>query len=341
MTGRLNVLSVAFPFAPVGPDAVGGAEQILSLLDRALVARGHRSTVIACAGSRTAGELMPIPANSNVIDDATRATVHTAVRYAIEAAREHADLIHLHGIDFSAYAPAPGPPVLATLHLPPAWYPPQAFQAGRYINCVSETQHRACPTAPGLLPPIPNGVDIAALGAIRPARENYALILGRLCPEKGQHVALEAAHSAGVPALLAGQVFPYPAHEAYVRDAVTPLLDTERQWIGPAGFARKRTLLAQARCLLVPSLAPETSSLVAMEAAACGTPVIAFRAGALPEIVRDGETGFLVSDVNEMAEAIARTGEIDPDRCRAEAAARFDARRMVDAYLDRYASLAA
>ncbi len=349
--GRLRLLLVAYPFAAVGPDAVGGAEQVLSLLDRALVERGHRSTVIACDGSRTYGELIAIRThagtddagtpNSATIDDAARERAHAALREAIGSVRARADVVHLHGIDFPAYAPDPAPPVLATLHLPPDWYPPEAFAGGWRVHCVSETQHRTCPPSSALLPPIGNGIDVAALGAIRPPRGGYALMLGRICPEKGQHLGLRAAHGAGADLLLAGAVFPYAAHRDYFARQVQPQLDGRRRWIGPVGFARKRELLAAARCLLVPSLAAETSSLVAMEAAACGTPVIAFRAGALPEIVRDGETGFLVDDVAGMAAALARAGEISPDRCRAEAAARFDMRRMVAAYLDRYADLAA
>ena len=104
------------------------------------------------------------------------------------------------------------------------------------------------------------------------------MALGRICPEKGYHIALDAAARAGVPMVLAGEVFRYPAHEQYFRDEIAPRLDASRRFIGPVGLHRKRRLLSEARCLLAPSLAPETSSLVAMEALACGTPVIAFPA---------------------------------------------------------------
>ena len=110
--------------------------------------------------------------------------------------------------------------------------------------------------------------------------------------------------------------------------------------VGPVGFARKRRLLTAARCLLVPSLAAETSSLVVREAAACGTPVIAFPNGALAEAVIDGETGFLVADVDAMAGAIPRAGAIDPRRCRAVARERFGEAGMAARYLDLYARLA-
>ncbi len=118
------------------------------------------------------------------------------------------------------------------------------------------------------------------------------------------------------------------------------MLDEWRRFLGPLPFARKRRLLSAARCLLVPSLAAETSSLVAMEAAACGTPVIAFRAGALADIVVDGETGFLVDDAHEMAARIDDVACIDPERCRALARAHFPIERMTDDYLERYRVLA-
>ncbi len=136
-------------------------------------------------------------------------------------------------------------------------------------------------------------------------------------------------------------MFPYPAHQDYFETRVRPLLDRARRFLGPVGFARKRRLLAAARCVLVPSLAPETSSLVAMEAAAAGTPVIAFRAGALPEIVEHGRTGFLVDSAREMAEAVRRAGEIDPETCRAVARTRFDRDTMVARYFAVYRRLAA
>jgi glycosyltransferase involved in cell wall biosynthesis len=352
----LCILTVAYPFAPVGPDAVGGAEQVAWALDQAITAAGHRALLVAAEGSVSTGRLLAIPATADLSPDG-RAAVHAAVRRRIAEAATEADLIHLHGIDFPAYLPPasppddpsgspsgsrPGsPPALVTLHLPPAWYPPAALTPDRPHTgfvAVSRSQLAACPAGTHL---VPNGVPVAALGAARHARRGFALMLGRICPEKGQHLALEAAHAAGVPLLLGGAVFAYPAHQAYFADHVQPRLDARRRWLGPLGFARKRRLLAAARCLLVPSLAAETSSLVAMEAAACGTPVIAFPAGALPEVVEHGRTGFLVPDVPAMAAAIPRAAMLDPATCRRVAAERFGLRRMTDAYLALYRRLLA
>lgn len=340
----LRVVSVAYPFAPVTADPVGGAEQVLAQLDRALVAASHRSWVVAPQGSRVAGELVTVPSVTGAITETERAAVHRHVRETLaEIVRgARADLIHLHGIDFDRYMPPPGVPVLATLHLPLDWYAPDALTPRRgvtWLNPVSEDQARRAPAAVALLPPIPNGVDLEAYRP-GPERHSYALVIGRVAPEKGFHHALEAAHAADVSLVVAGQVFPYPDHQHYFDIAVTPRLDAMRRWVGPVAGAAKRRLIAQARCVLVPSTVPETSSLVAMEALASGTPVIAFRVGALPEIIEHGVTGMIVDTVPDMAAALRGIGAIDPAACRRAACARFSARRTTDAYLDLYGRLA-
>lgn len=340
---RLTILNVAFPFAPVGFDAVGGAEQVLSVIDAGLVAAGHRSIVIAQEGSQLAGDLLSIPVPAGSIDDGVRNEVHARVRQMLDRVLngQPIDLVHMHGIDFHRYLPRPGVPVLVTVHLPPDWYPPEALAPRRpqtWLHGVSASQHGAFPEKTRLLPPIDNGVPTKHLAAHH-AKRSFALCLGRICPEKGFHIAIAAATKAGWPLLLAGAVFPYEAHERYFREQIAPKLDQKRRWIGPIGFARKRRLLTAARCLLVPSLAPETGSLVAMEALACGTPVVAFPSGALAEIIEDGRTGFLVRDAAEMSEAIEAAGDLDPGGCRAEARARFAMERMIQAYLDRYRQL--
>lgn len=339
----LTVLNVAYPLAPVGPDAVGGAEQVLSALDRALVSAGHRSLVVACEGSEVAGTLCPIPAEPGPLDDAARQRAWVAQRRTIAECRRRwpVDLVHLHGIDFDAYLPADGP-TLVTLHLPLGWYPAGALRPSRpdlWLHGVSEAQCREAPDGAELLPPVPNGVSIGD-GAGPHTKRSFALMLGRICPEKGVHLALDAARQADVPLLVAGRLFPYDSHVRYFEQEVVPRLDARHRFIGPLGLRRKRRFLAAARCLVVPSLCPETSSLVAMEALSCGTPVVAFPNGALPEIIDHGRTGFLVKDVTEMAEAIRAAAGLDRAECRAEAVRRFSFDRMVDRYIEVYQRLA-
>ena len=338
----LTVLSVAYPFAPTGVDPVGGAEQVLAQIDRALVAAGHRSIVVAPEGSTAAGELRSVPAAREEIDDRVRERIHAAVRQRLRQAiaDDRPDVVHLHGIDFASYLPPPGPPVVTTLHLPLDWYPASALAPSRpdtWLHPVSSSQARSAPAGACLQAPIENGVDLSIVAA---RKHDFALTLGRICPEKGIDDAIEAARRAGVPLLIAGVAFPYREHQRYLRDCILPRLDRTRRWIGAVSGRRKKRLLAQARCVLVPSKARETSSLVAMEAIAAGTPVIAYRAGALPEIVEHGRTGFIVDGVDEMAAAIALVDRIDPQLCRERARERFSLERMTSAYLQRYRELA-
>lgn len=337
------MLNVAYPFAPIGPDAVGGAEQIVTQLDAALAHDGHESIVMACEGSVTNGILLATRKPSGILSEAERRSIHEQYRYTMDKFLEKwpIDLIHMHGVDFYEYLPPPGVPVLVTLHLPVHWYPKKIFHLERprtYLHCVSTRQHGCCPPCTNLLGEIENGVPSELL-ASRHARRNFVVTMGRICPEKGFHLALEAAKRAQTPLLLAGEIFRYEAHESYFKDEIAPRLDRLRRFIGPIGFRRKRRLLSSARCLLAPSLAPETSSLVAMESLACGTPVIAFRTGALADIVEDGKTGFLVDDEREMAEAIPAARSLDRDLCRQVARERFSQLDMIQKYFSAYEGL--
>jgi glycosyltransferase involved in cell wall biosynthesis len=190
-----------------------------------------------------------------------------------------------------------------------------------------------------MLPEIPNGVPVGELQGCH-AKRRFALALGRICPEKGFHLALDAAALAQMPLLIAGRVFPYLDHERYFIEKIEPRLGPHARFLGNLDFARKRRFLTAARCLLMPSLIAETSSLVTMEAIACGTPVVAFPVGALPDLIEPGVTGFLVRDTQQMAEAIRASGSLDRERCREVARRRFSMGRMVEGYFAYYRELA-
>jgi glycosyltransferase involved in cell wall biosynthesis len=340
---KLTILNVAYPLALVGPDAVGGAEQILSQLDRGVHEAGHTSLVIAVKDSDIAGTHIPLFPLPDFIDDAAIRSAQANCRRRIQETltTRHVDLIHMHGADFYDYLPPPGPPVLATLHMPLSWYPAHALSPRRpatWLNCVSNAQQMTCAYNPRMLPPVPNGtiVDYAP----QPLnKDDYALVLGRICPEKGVHIAFDAAKLAGVPLIVAGQVFPYREHQDYFETSIKPRLDHARRYIGPVSLKLKRKLLAQARCLVVPSLVPETSSLAAIEALAAGTAVVAFGKGALPEVIDHGQTGYLVWDERELADGIRKADLIDPEACRMAARMRFSVDRMIQSYFDLYSRL--
>jgi glycosyltransferase involved in cell wall biosynthesis len=336
----LTIVSVAYPLTPVGPDAVGGSEQILTSLDAAIVKAGHRSLVVACEGSTTAGELIATPKWDGELSENARRWAQRQHRIAIEQTlrQNSVDIIHMHSLDWHQYLPAPGVPLLATLHLPANWYPEFALRMQRvrtHLNCVSHSARST--TRASYLPihVVENGVPIDRLST-KVRKRDYVLALGRVCPEKGLHIALSAAKRAGIPMMLAGEVYRYPTHVQYFETEIVPKLDKKRKFLGPVGLERKRRLMAGARCLLVPSQVPETSSLVAMEAMACGTPVIAYASGALPEVVEHGRTGFIVHDEREMAESIEAARNLDPEECRHVARTRFSAERMAKDYMDLY-----
>jgi glycosyltransferase involved in cell wall biosynthesis len=324
----LTILNIAYPLARVGPDAVGGAEQILTMLDAAIVQARHRSLVVACEGSRVAGELVAVPSRHRSLDaaavEAARAHHRRAIGNVLR--RTRVDVVHMHGVDFDSYLPPEGVPVLATLHCPAEWYTAAALapaRSGTYLNAVSRDQHRRLAPNAALIEPIENGVPTGAFAqAYR--RRAFALMLSRIAPEKGIHVALEAARAADVPLLVAGELFPYPEHRR----------------IGPVGLAAKRRLLGSARCVVVCSEVQETSSLAAREAMAAGTPVVALGGGALAEIIEDGRTGFLVEDAAQLPLALQQVGTLDPDACRRTARERCDAATMTRKYIKVYKRLA-
>ena len=366
-----TILSVAFPFAAMGDGAVGGAEQVLTSLERELVERGWRSIVVAHEASRPVGDLLPTAVPDGVITDEVRELVTRRHQAGIDRALASGsvDLVHLHGIDFASYRIPDEVPVLVTLHLPPGWYPEEiwsrigAEKKNVRMVCVSEAQRRSCPAEVREgLGVVRNGVFVQAGSAsglratcgdetamkgaasgedstpksAAPRNRSYALMLSRICPEKNVHAGLDAARQAGIDVVLAGETFPYEAHLRYFEERIRPRLGDGVTLVGAVGDVAKSRLLEGARCLLLPTLAPETSSLVAMEAAAAGTPVVAYRSGAVPEVVEDGVTGLLVGGVDEMADAIGRVGALDRERCRAVARERFSLDRMVEGYVALY-----
>ncbi|SRR6266536_236472 len=342
---RLTVLSVSYSLATVSQNTAGGAEHVLATLDGALVRRGHRSLVLAPEGSRCRGLLVPVSVPFRDLDENAKLEARSRFKQALDRtlSRHSVDVVHMHGLDFSEYLPDSDVPIVVSLHLPLAWYAHCALRLPRSktrLVCVSRGQARTAPQGVAIDCVIPNGIDLEHFHGVR-NKGNYVVAMGRICPEKGFHLAIEAAERANVNLVLAGTVFDYPEHREYYESAILPKLSDKIRFAGPIGGVRKSHLLAGARCLLVSSLVPETSSLSAMEALASGTPVIAWPNGALPEIVRDGHTGFLVNTVEEMAEAIWRAHSISPNDCRREAEKCFSAQRMVDEYVNLYRTLVA
>ncbi|MET0390594.1 MAG: GNAT family N-acetyltransferase [Polyangiales bacterium] len=338
----MTILNVADPLMPVHDDAISGAAHMLSLLDEGLDRAGHRSIMIAPAGSVAARTLIAMPPCHEHASDTERRTVQRAYQRAIDWALDHEaiDVVHFHGTDFQAYLPAPTnvrpnmPTLLGTLHADAEQYAPEIFEGVHddlLLQCVSESYTGQYPAQQPLLAAVPYGV---AVGRLRPARRKreFALAIGRIAPETGFDRALAAALRADIALLLAGPV----EDEAYFAGYIAGSLDRRRRFLGPVSFLRRRRLMAAARCLVLPSLGREVSSLLAMEAIACGTPVVAPRTAAMAEIVEQGRTGILFDDPAQLAAAMNEAGELSTTLCRSEGQRRFSVDDMVKRYLALY-----
>ena len=337
----LRILYVAYPLLPVTEASAGGAEQMLRVTERQMADRGHWTVVAACHGSQAAGRVLSTGAPPEQPDYlAQRDSEHNSRVLQFLARHQRTQryfhLIHDMSGTFWPHAAVLSLPVLATLHLPRPFYPQHMFEnvsPNVCFSCVSESQMLSFAGLPRLMGVVRNGIELERF-PLATGERKHLLWLGRFCQEKGAHLAIQAAKQAGLPLVLAGKVYPFSYHQQYFQREIAPHLNQGLpvRLVEAPSTAEKIQLLSHARALLVPSLADETSSLVAMEAAACGTPVIAFRRGALPEVVRHGVTGFVVDSVEEMAQAGARLGKIQPANCRHHAEQNFSAVRMAEGY---------
>jgi glycosyltransferase involved in cell wall biosynthesis len=344
---RLKVLYIAYPLLPISVESCGGAEQVLVNVEREMNRRGHDTVVAACRGSKVAGELFvtgDAPTGSDQFE-LRNAEHNRRVRALIRERAREFDLVHDQSGTFwqslkrDDNLPVP---LLVTLHLPRSFYTEEAFARVPDVvtfNCVSQTQMASFRDVQAMC--VPNGINLHRYPfSSRTGR--YVLWLGRICEEKGAHLAIEVAQRTGRQLMIAGQVYPFSYHHHYFREMIWPHLDGERViWFESPNHQLKLELLQNAHAVLIPSLVEETSSLVAMEAMACGTPVIAFRRGALPEVIADGRTGLMVDSTDEMARAVDCVGQISTNECRQHVEERFSATRMAEDYERLYHRMAA
>lgn len=350
VTETLRVLYVAYPLLPISEHSAGGAEQMLLAVEREMHARGHSTTVAACAGSHVAGELFATGDGADNADQFERRSqeqTRSILTWLQRAAAERFDLIHDMSGGFWQHSDGLVVPVMATLHLPPQLYKHANFSIvpqSVSFNCVSQSQMCEFRHLPRVLGVAPNGIPVEKFSQdIVPTEgREYFLWLGRICEEKGPHTALDVAHAAGVKLILAGTVYPFLYHQKYFAREIIPRLKragARGKYVPQPTFAEKVDLIRNARALLITSEVNETSSVVAMEAAACGTPVVALRRGALPEVVADGVTGFLVDNAEQMASTLSGIASIKPEDCRLYAQRNYSARTMADAYEELYRKL--
>ena len=347
---RLRILYVAYPLLPVSENSAGGAEQMLWTLEREMQGRGHHTTVAACSGSQVAGELFDTGKPAEAPDQfefRAQQQTEALLAWLRSGLCPAFDLIHDMSGGFWQHADGLPFPVLATLHLPRSLCSHVDFSRipdSVFFNCVSQSQLQEFSDLPRVLGIVGNGIALDRFPKefVPPDKREYVLWLGRICEEKGTHIALDAAHVAGKKIIIAGAVYPFLYHQKYFAREVIPRLKragSQAKFIANPCFAEKLDLIRKAKALLITSQINETSSLVAMEATGCGTPVVAFRKGALAEVVADGITGRLVNELEEMFSALDQISQIHPGKCRAYAEEHYSSARMADSYCRMYCHL--
>ncbi len=341
----MRILQLAPIWETVPPPAYGGTETIVDILTEELVRRRHDVTLWASGDSQTSARLRSVVPRSLRAAGLTQEALQYAAVHVASALGEAGDydIIHSHNGPPSELAMAmslahPEIPMLTTLHCQPT--PETAFISSHYrgwYNVISQQQAR-------VISPFPEGHYAGVVyNATRVEsfpyqtdKDDYVLYMGRMTPEKPPHLAAEAARMAGIQLLIAGKMSTEEEHR-YYETCLKPILNRPGvQFLGEADGEMKRKLYAGAKCLLLPLCWEEPFGLVMIEAMACGTPVIAFNRGAASEIIIDGENGFLVTNVEEMASAIKNVQDIDPLRCRRSVEERFSPGALADRYLEVY-----
>lgn len=334
----------------------GGAPALLADLAAGLASRGHRVTLLAASGSRVTGvETVDLGLDADRFapailgraaprtDDAAQREGFALVAAWLSEQRSSWDVVHAHAYDAPAFdALRPLRPVLHTLHLAPLdpvvlAAAASAERAGAVLASVSRANARAWTEAGAMVSEVlANGVDVEAI-PYSEAGGRGLLFAGRLSPEKGPEVAIRAARRAGRALVLAGPIY----DRGNFASAIEPLLGPDARYAGALSRPDLYRLMGSSAALLMPVRWDEPFGLVAVEAQAAGTPVVAFARGGLVEIVEDGRTGFLLErdDETAFAAAIARVGELDRAACRRNAR-RWSIAAMLDAHERLYARLA-
>ena len=338
----MRIAQVAPLAEAVPPRFYGGTERIVSYLTEELVAMGHEVTLFAAGDSVTAACLVPVVPRALRLDPGVRDTVspHILMIARVLDLLDRFDVVHFHIDHFQLPAMrGRGVPFVSTFHgrldLPELQPLLDAFPEASFLS-ISDSQRRPL-SGVNWAATIPHGLPAGLLPFSR-RDAGYLAFLGRISPEKGPDAAIRIARAAGMPLRIAAKVD--RADQAYFDTVIRPMLDGGGvAFIGEINEGQKAGFLGGARALLAPIDWPEPFGLVMIEAMACGTPVIAFDRGSVPEVVEPGRSGFIVRDEAGAVAALARLGELDRAAVRARFDARFTARRMAEDHVALYQQL--
>lgn len=338
----MRIAQVAPLHECVPPKLYGGTERIVSYLTEELVRQGHEVTLFASGDSMTSARLIPVcpeslRLNPHVIDPLAH---HTLLLEEVFRRKHEFDMIHFH-IDYLHFPLSRRERVanVTTLHgrldLPDLVPLYRAFRDMPLIS-ISDAQRRPLAGVnwrATVYHGMPEDCLLPGTG-----EGNYLAFLGRISPEKGLDEAIAIARRVGMPLKIAAKVD--RADREYFERVIKGQLDHELiEYIGEIGYAEKNEFLGNAAALLFPIQWPEPFGIVMMEAMACGTPVIAYPRGSVPEIIEDGVNGFIAHDIEQAAVAVKRVSELDRKGCRERFEQRFTATRMAEDYIAVYEQL--
>jgi glycosyltransferase involved in cell wall biosynthesis len=360
MLKKLKIAQVSPLWYPVPPKGYGGTELIVSRLTEGLVKRGHKVTLFASSNSKTKAKLVSVSKKNLYSLNMPWTASNYNILNLIEAfSREKKfDIIHTHidKFDFLFRAKSKTPSV-ATLHniiwatwkkqkkgWNGEWYNLEAlvknysrFPKLPYIS-ISDKYKEICPAKINFAKTIYHGLEIEKLD-FNPKPKDYFIWLGRLTEIKGPHIALKLAKKLGLKLIIAG-VLRSDSDKKFFEEKIKPELNDKIKFIGEIKSDRKKSkLLGRAKALIYPLLWDEPFGIVLTEAQATGTPVIAFDRGAAKEVVKDGETGFIVKDEKKMIKAIKKIDTISRSKCREWVEDNFTVDKMVENHEELYYEL--
>jgi glycosyltransferase involved in cell wall biosynthesis len=330
----MRIALIAPPWYTIPPSGYGGIEWVVALLADGLTDRGHDVTLFAAPGSDTRARLVS-PLHEEPPSDAIGDPWYEASH--IVSVYEHGDefdILHDHtgpvGVSVGALSDCP---TIHTLHGP---FTEQTLMLYRRVArqhwfvAISESQRSMAPPDLRWAGVVYNGILMDRY-PLREDKDDFLFFLGRADEEKAPHLAIEAARRAG-RRLVMCVTTKNERERSYWAANVEPILGDDVEVHGECPNDQKTDLLARAAALLFPIQWDEPFGLVMTEAMACGTPVVAWRNGSVPEVVADGETGFIVESVDEMAAAVERVGDLDPRVMRSRVEQYFSAAAMITGY---------
>ncbi|MBE0446587.1 MAG: glycosyltransferase family 4 protein [Actinobacteria bacterium] len=332
----MRILLVSPPWIRVPPLGYGGIEWVVSLLADELASRGHDVTLFATGDSTTKANLKYLFKEGQTSKLGMVIYDSMQVSESFKIAHKY-DIVHDHsGYQGVAFSHTIKTPMLHTLHGPftvdtIAFY--SHFKDACYFNAISKYQ-KNCLQVLNYVDTVYNAIDVYNY-EYSEDKENYLVLISRVNPNKGTHLAIKVARELGEKLVLVGKIDP-PDME-YFKTQVEPEVDGKQIiFKGELGEIEKRRLLKKAKCFIFPIQWPEPFGLVMAEAMACGTPVVALRNGSSPEVVEHGKVGYVVDTLNEMVEAVKMVSDIDPRACRDYVLANFSPEKMADGYEKNY-----